>query len=78
MNGVRGRGREVRADPLAEATLDNVDMAPRATHRDGRVYLRLNNGTILRGVLRGATPTHIILVGTRVPVTEKGPACEHP
>ena len=75
---VPGPGRRVPADPHAAATLDNFQLAQRATHHDGHVYLRLHDGKILRGTLRGATPTHIVLVGAQVPITQvEGPAREH-
>ena len=58
----------------AERTLDNFHLAERGQRRNGRTYLRLRNGKVLHGVLRGATPTHVLLVWLDLPITRvKGP-----
>jgi hypothetical protein len=54
-----------------QRTLDNFALACRfVSPRDGLIRLPYRGGGGVRGRLRGATPTHILLVGLDVPLTK--------
>ena len=63
-------GPRIVADATAETTFSNLQLAAEASGPDGVVYLELINGQGIRGRLTGATPTHLVLSGSRIAVAD--------
>ena len=63
-------GRQIVADSIAETTFSNLQLASDASGPDGLVYLELINGQGIQGRLNGATPTHLVISGSRIAVAD--------